>query len=67
METAPDSDPSSVPLSADSAFVVHVAAGGDDAVPENLGRAAHIASGRHVRFSTALELARFMRRTLTEK
>jgi hypothetical protein len=67
METKPDTDTPTVRLSTESAFVVHVAPGGDDTDPQILGRAEHIASGRYVRFSSALELARFMRRTLVEE
>lgn len=67
METTPTTDPSPLRLSTDSAFVVHVAPGGDDENPQILGRAEHIASGRYVRFNSALELARFMRRILAER
>lgn len=54
-------------LSQDTAFVVHVAPGDEQPDHEVCGRAEHVASGRHARFHSASELARFMRLTLNEE
>ena len=52
------------PLSADSAFVVHLTADGAEAPEIVCGRIEHISSGQWTRFTTVAELIGFMRQTL---
>ena len=52
------------PMSADSAFVVHVTATGTDAPEIVRGRIEHISSGQWTRFTSVAELIGFMRQTL---
>jgi len=53
-----------LPLSADSAFVVHLMANGADAPEIVRGRIEHISSGQWTRFTSVAELIGFMRQTL---
>ncbi|HYD47184.1 MAG TPA: hypothetical protein VEB21_02490 [Terriglobales bacterium] len=52
------------PLSADTAFVVHVTTLEEDAPGVVEGRIEHINSGRSLRFASVAELLRFMRQVL---
>lgn len=59
------SENSQVSLSADAAFVVHLAADRGEMPEVVRGRVEHITSGRSMRFATAAELLGFMRQALT--
>ena len=55
-----------VPLSAESAFVVHLTATAMDSPDIVEGRIEHISSGRCVRFASLAELIGFMQQTLLQ-
>ena len=54
------------PLTARSAFVVHLATGGADTPDTIHGRIEHIPSGRTIQFASSAELIGFMQSTLAQ-
>jgi len=59
-------DTNRAPLSAKSAFVVHLTAAATDTSETIQGRIEHIPSGRATRFASSAELIGFMQQTLMQ-
>jgi hypothetical protein len=60
------SDRRRAPLSAETAFVVHLTADGLDVAERLEGRVEHVVSGRSLRFGSASDLVSFMQQVLAD-